>query len=190
MVSIKSSFLKFWSHRAAWGILVPWPGTEPVAKAVEVPSPNHWTAREFPDFSMLSYSLLVYPRLRQNSLVGMAKGMRWLSYWTLQSPKAPQKGYPFFWWCQPSPVSIVTLLRVSVCAHLVFALVWLPCAGSSPHPPAQSFPLVVKILSSVKHRNFMCSRSEYKTQPLIQSLLFPITWKQWVTAVVLKVCVP
>ena len=103
--------------------------------------------------------------------------MHWLSYWTLQSPKAPQKGYSFFWWCQPSPVSIVNLLPVSVCAHFVSNLVWLPCAGSSPHPPAQSFPLVVEILSSVKHRNFMCSLSEYGTQPLRQSLLFLITWK-------------
>ena len=107
----------------------------------------------------------------------MAKGVHRLSYWTLQNPKAPQKGCSFFWWCQPSPVSIVTLLPVSVCAHFVFDLVWLPCAGSSPYPPAQSFPLVVEILSSVKHRNFMCSLSEYETQPLIQSLLFLITWK-------------
>ena len=32
----------------ACGILVPWPGIEPGAPAVKVPSPNHWTAREFP----------------------------------------------------------------------------------------------------------------------------------------------
>ena len=38
----------FWSHCAAWGILVPQPGIEPVAPAVEAQSPNHWTAREFP----------------------------------------------------------------------------------------------------------------------------------------------
>ena len=30
------------------GILIPWPGIEPGPSAVKVPSPNHWTAREFP----------------------------------------------------------------------------------------------------------------------------------------------
>ena len=33
---------------AACGILVPWPGTEPGPSAVKAPSPDHWTAREFP----------------------------------------------------------------------------------------------------------------------------------------------
>ena len=32
----------------ACGILLPQPESEPVAPAVEVQSPNHWTAREFP----------------------------------------------------------------------------------------------------------------------------------------------
>ena len=32
----------------ACGILVPGPGIEPVTPAVEVGSPNHWAAREFP----------------------------------------------------------------------------------------------------------------------------------------------
>ena len=39
----------FWPHRAAWGILVPRPGMEPVPRAVAVRSPNHWTTREFPE---------------------------------------------------------------------------------------------------------------------------------------------
>ena len=33
-------------HGAASGILVPQPGIEPVPRAVEVRSLNHWTARE------------------------------------------------------------------------------------------------------------------------------------------------
>ena len=37
-------FFFFWPR----GILVPWPGIEPVPPAVEAQSPNHWTAREFP----------------------------------------------------------------------------------------------------------------------------------------------
>ena len=32
------------------GILIPRPGIEPVPPAVEMWSPNHWTAREFPLF--------------------------------------------------------------------------------------------------------------------------------------------
>ena len=37
----------FWATLAC-GILVPQPGIEPVPRAVEAPSPNHWTAREVP----------------------------------------------------------------------------------------------------------------------------------------------
>ena len=33
----------------AYRILVPWPGIEPGPSAVKAPSPNHWTAREFPN---------------------------------------------------------------------------------------------------------------------------------------------
>ena len=32
----------------AYGILVPQPGIKPRVLAVIVPSPNHWTTREFP----------------------------------------------------------------------------------------------------------------------------------------------
>ena len=47
-------FVLFWGFffgRKACGILVPWPGIEPVpwhSLAVKAQSPNHWTAREFP----------------------------------------------------------------------------------------------------------------------------------------------
>ena len=45
------SFL-FWLCRAACRILVPPPGIEPGPLAVKVLHPNHWTAREFPNFSI------------------------------------------------------------------------------------------------------------------------------------------
>ena len=35
----------------ACGILVPWPGIEPGATVVKALSPNHWTAREVPNFT-------------------------------------------------------------------------------------------------------------------------------------------
>ena len=40
----------FWLPCKACGILVPRPGIEPGPSAVKAPSPNHWTAREFPIF--------------------------------------------------------------------------------------------------------------------------------------------
>ena len=42
-----------------WGLresqLIPWPGIEPVPPAVEVHSPNHWTAREVPDYMKFKF---------------------------------------------------------------------------------------------------------------------------------------
>ena len=40
--------LFFWPCHTARRILVPQPGIKPVPPAMEVWSPNHWTAREFP----------------------------------------------------------------------------------------------------------------------------------------------
>ena len=41
-------FLFFWLHSTACGILVPWPGIEPLPPAVEAQSLNHWTTGEVP----------------------------------------------------------------------------------------------------------------------------------------------
>ena len=55
----------FWLHCMAYGILVPWPGV----MAVKALSPNHWTARECPYFSLflnkdiLNLSLLNFSEL-------------------------------------------------------------------------------------------------------------------------------
>lgn len=38
----------FWLCLGACGVLVPWPGVEPVLPAVEAPGPDHWTSREVP----------------------------------------------------------------------------------------------------------------------------------------------
>ena len=37
------------------GILVPWPGIKPLPPVAEAPIPNHWTTREFPNTSLLSF---------------------------------------------------------------------------------------------------------------------------------------
>ena len=49
-------FLSF--GRAACGILIPRPGIEPMPPAVEVHSPNHWTAMEVPYSIFLIIGLL------------------------------------------------------------------------------------------------------------------------------------
>ena len=42
--------------RVACGILVPQPGIEPTPSAVKVQSPNHWTAKEFPNLQYVNYT--------------------------------------------------------------------------------------------------------------------------------------
>ena len=54
-------FFFFWLHNMACGIIVPWPGIEPVQPAVEAQSPNHWTTREFPPI----FQFLIRILLRQ-----------------------------------------------------------------------------------------------------------------------------
>ena len=48
---------------AARRILVPWPGIEPGPSAVQAPSPNRWTAREFPRFISQWSSAILLPIL-------------------------------------------------------------------------------------------------------------------------------
>ena len=45
----KTSF-SFRLCHVAYGLLVPQLGTDSRALAVRMPSPNHWTDKEFPDF--------------------------------------------------------------------------------------------------------------------------------------------
>ena len=49
-------FFYFGPHCAAYGILVPDQGIEPMSPAEEVQSPNHWTTRKLPSFFLLSFS--------------------------------------------------------------------------------------------------------------------------------------
>ena len=49
----KSGFIYlFRPCHVACGILVPQPGIEPVSPAMEAWSPNHWTAGEFPLYTV------------------------------------------------------------------------------------------------------------------------------------------
>ena len=62
-------FYSFCLHHEACGILIPQPGIEPGPLAMKAPSPDHWTAREFPlcpvlklgfFFYLLSYEFFIY----------------------------------------------------------------------------------------------------------------------------------
>ena len=52
-------FFPFGSHCMTCGMLVPWPGVEPVHAAVEVWSTNHCTVREFPMLTTLFLYIIV-----------------------------------------------------------------------------------------------------------------------------------
>ena len=54
------SFFFFWPHCLVCGTLVPWPGTETTGMAVKAPSPNHRTAREFPEFPCLNKAVISF----------------------------------------------------------------------------------------------------------------------------------
>ena len=43
-----TALILFWPCHVTCGVLVPWPGIEPIPQAVKVQSTNHWTARKFP----------------------------------------------------------------------------------------------------------------------------------------------
>ena len=49
------------------GILIPWPGIEPMPSAVKVQNPNHWTAREFPILTILYNSVILIAFIMLNS---------------------------------------------------------------------------------------------------------------------------
>ena len=48
-------FKNFWSSPTARGILVLWPGMEPMLPVLEAWSLNHWTTREVPLYQLLRY---------------------------------------------------------------------------------------------------------------------------------------
>ena len=50
----------FWPCLMACGILVPQPGIKARPTTVKAPSPNHWTSREFPFFSFLTATKLMF----------------------------------------------------------------------------------------------------------------------------------
>ena len=50
-------FFCFWPRHMACGIIIPQPGIEPGPLAVKVWSPNHWTARECPSWTLFIHSV-------------------------------------------------------------------------------------------------------------------------------------
>ena len=55
----KLIFFFFWPCHTAYRILIPQSGLEPRATAVKAQSPNHWTAREFPQTNLFKMTVCV-----------------------------------------------------------------------------------------------------------------------------------
>ena len=55
-----AALLSFFLCHSAFGILVPWPGIEPMSSAVTMPSPNYWTPKEVPSFAFLLSAQLIH----------------------------------------------------------------------------------------------------------------------------------
>ena len=65
------------------GILVPWPGIEPMPPAVKAQHPHHWTAREFPKsfhFKMI-LDLQKVGKIMRNSCVPLVQCLLMLSFY-------------------------------------------------------------------------------------------------------------
>ena len=58
-ISFSFFCISFWLCFVAYRILVPQPGIEPVLSAVQISSPNHWTAREFSRTVYFSHPVLI-----------------------------------------------------------------------------------------------------------------------------------
>ena len=65
----------FWPCHVARGILVPWPGIEPVSPELGTQSLNHWTTREVPRYGLLTCGSIKRPLSPQDS--GLPDG-HWL----------------------------------------------------------------------------------------------------------------
>ena len=77
-------FFFFWLRYAACGILVPRPGIEPMAPAVEAWTLNHWTAKEVPSlptFSLTSFQTVFHTVTRSVLLKG--KSHSFICSWSM-----------------------------------------------------------------------------------------------------------
>ena len=66
----------FWLHRIACGILIPWPGFEPMPCALELQSPNHWTVREFPASHFLNNLIKLLKEIQQRKAIKIELGVK------------------------------------------------------------------------------------------------------------------
>ena len=85
-------FFFFGCALATCGILIPRPEIEPRPSAVRVQSPNHWTAKEFPN-------LYLFPE----------KQYGWWLREGLWSPSLLSQGQS--WFCHWAAVSLITLIN-------------------------------------------------------------------------------
>ena len=71
----------FWLCCAAWGILVPQPGIEPMSLAVKAWSLNHWMSRDVPTYYYFLFQLIFYWSIVElQCCVNYSCRAKWFSY--------------------------------------------------------------------------------------------------------------
>ena len=110
-------FFKFWPHNSWEPYLVPSPGIEPMAPAVEAWRPHHWTTREIPASGTLH---LLFPPLECSPPRSLRSS---LSPRPSFSPKAAFSGSPGLTPREdstPSPPVTPLPLFCSIFSHLIY----------------------------------------------------------------------
>ena len=103
--------LLFWPHCVACGILVPWPGIEPVPPALEAWSPSHWTAREFPTIFVMQ-DFPGCPVVRTPRFHCWGPGFDpWQGTKILSTPQTTKKKYIYIYICICDAITLWSDLR-------------------------------------------------------------------------------
>ena len=76
-------YFSFWPYHAACGLLVPWPGIEPMLPAVEAWSPIHWTTREVSELNSIlcTPSRLEYQTYQFSSVQSLSRIRLFATLW-------------------------------------------------------------------------------------------------------------
>ena len=184
--SFLNLFVFFWLSCTTCGILVPWSENEPASSAVNVQSPNHWTAREFPDYWLLlplrvdpegllcscgqapspwgrhiPACVQVLPKHHPISSINLLQG---LLAWALQVPSLLWSVMP-----RPTPLGVWTEPR-TCCHHPHFLSVCCHCLEANHLSP-----------QFVKGLYFLPTVKVTSQAPMLptKTALSDITWWYW-----------
>ena len=141
----------FWPPRAACGILVPQLGVGPGPSAVKAPSPNHWTAREFPYIYDIFLIDLYWSIITSQYCVSFCCTTKQISHMHTHVPISPPS-----WASLPSSLShpsrpLQSTKPISLCyaaaSHSVVYICWCYShfAPASPSHPMSSSPFSMSV---------------------------------------------